>query len=102
MYSAVPCAVCAVQGCGIWIVDALSHCLCVDQVHRNNRNGYDGFRADYWSMGVILYIMLVAAPPISGNEKSADLARMSELKSLNWYDRAFSLPVSLMMMIEVL
>lgn len=35
---------------------------------------------------MILYIMLVAAPPITPDQQSADLAQMSEAKSLKWYD----------------
>ena len=64
--------------------DALSLCVST-KVNRGNLGGYDGFLADYWSMGVILYVMMVAAPPISGNQNSQDLMRMSATKSLLWY-----------------
>ena len=48
-------------------------------------SGYDGFLADYWSLGVILYVMLVAAPPIGNGENAQDLMKMSSTKTLKWY-----------------
>ena len=49
-------------------------------------NGYDGTLADYWSLGIILYVMLVAAPPISTKESASKIIQMSENKTLPWYD----------------
>eukprot|EP01083_Nonionella_stella_P192683 712120_1 len=81
------------SGCSTIIGTPLYQAPEVIQVHhrRNvmNSNRYDGCVADYWSLGVILYVMLVAAPPFTPCDapgSSLHLLELSEQHKLPWYD----------------
>eukprot|EP01084_Bolivina_argentea_P017777 33176_1 len=52
----------------------------------NSNEGYDGLLSDFWSLGIILFVMLVGAPPISANETTSKICEMSENKSIEWFD----------------
>eukprot|EP00484_Ammonia_sp_Unknown_P012986 CAMPEP_0197073512 /NCGR_PEP_ID=MMETSP1384-20130603/210642_1 /TAXON_ID=29189 /ORGANISM="Ammonia sp." /LENGTH=775 /DNA_ID=CAMNT_0042512349 /DNA_START=103 /DNA_END=2431 /DNA_ORIENTATION=+ len=73
-------------GCGTIIGTPLYQAPEVHQRRSQFPNGYDGILADYWSLGIILYVMMVAAPPISTQESTSKICQMSENQCLPWYD----------------